>query len=195
MSLVPDPQVPDPLDELERSIEQAFPSDVDMFADPLCRALDDLEISIENQQSPDLPAAGSLYGAIDKLEDNVLQGLSNSTQEQVLATHDPLYSGVSDFGSHGAAGGPESKKMGRDSEEGSSERQSSAIVPKMRGRSGSGTGNSGDKAGCYCYLYEVWVTEDECESCTDFEEDEYASKDEGEKRCKHSFFPPSEDLG
>ena len=43
------------------------------------------------------------------------------------------------------------------------------------------------------YLHDAWMTEDECESCPDFEEDEYASEDEDEKRCKHSIFRLSED--
>ena len=196
MNLFADPQFPDPLDAFENSMEQPIPlpPEMDLYTDPLCRQLDAFEASIENQAPLGLPLSDSLHGVLDSLENSVeQQDPLEPSSGQVLPTEDLANSGAGRFGLQGQVRGPEAKEPIQDSEETSAGSQHSARIPKMRGRGGSGVRNSSDESGHYCYLHEAWVTEDECESCPDFEEDEYASEDEDEKRCKHSSFRLSED--
>jgi len=191
MNLPVEPQLPDPLDSFENSMEQPIPlpPEIDLYADPLCRQLDAHESSIENQDPLGLPLSDALHGVLDSLENSVeQQGPLEPNSEQVLPTRDLANSGTGRFGLQGQVGGPEVRESNQDSKETSAESQHSARIPKMRGRGGSGVRNSSDESGQYCYLHEKWVTEDECESCPDFEEDEFALENRDEKRCKHSIF-------
>jgi len=56
----------DPLDELENPVEPPIMPGMDMYADPLCRALDDLEQTIENQQV----LGSAVFEPMDEMLDN-----------------------------------------------------------------------------------------------------------------------------
>lgn len=168
----------DPLDVFENSMEQPIPPEMDVFADPFCRALDNLEHSIENQGLLGLPLSDPLHQTLD--------GLENETNQQ--DSQQPTWELA------GEINRPESKPSTQDLEEAPAVRQYSMPVPRIKGRGGSGVRNTRDESGCYCYLHEMWVLENECDDCPDFEQDEYTPENE-EKRCKHSVFRLSEDLG
>ena len=194
MNLPADLQFPDPLDVFENSLRQWMPLEMNLSADLLYRQLDALEASIENQNPLGLPLSDPLRGILDSLENSVEQQDSLEWGSgQVLSTEDLSNSGTGRFSLRGQVGGPEAEESIQNSEETSAMRQHTERVSKMRGRGGSRVRNSSGESGHYCYLHEAWVTEDECESCPDFEEDEYASEDEDEKRCEHSIFRLSED--
>lgn len=186
----------DPLDELENPVQPSIVPEMDMYADPLCRALDGLERSIEDQQALSSPIFDPLGAMLDNLEkETEQQGNLPPISEQVLPTHDLINSeaGAHSFQEGGRVGGSKSTPPTPDLEETPTAKQYSMPIPRMRGHSGSSSRNTRDDDGCYCYLHRAWVLLENCEDCPDFEEDEYASEDEDEKRCKHSSFWLSED--
>jgi len=186
----------DPLDELENPVQPSIVPEMDMYADPLCRALDGLESSIEDQQALSSPIFDSLGAMLDNLEkETEQQGNLPPVSEQVLPTHDLINSEAGDhsFQGGGRVSGSKSTPPTPDLEETPTAKQYSMPIPRMRGHSGSSSRNTRDDDGYYCYLHRAWVLLENCEDCPDFEEDEYASEDEDEKRCKHSIFRLSED--
>jgi hypothetical protein len=194
MNLPTDPQFLDSLDAFENSMKQWVPPEIDLPADQLCRQLDALEASIENQNPLGSPLSDPFYGVLDNMGKSVEQQDSlEPGSGQVLPTEGLANSGAGRFGLQGQVGGPEAEKPIQNSEETSAVRQRSKRIPKIRGRGGSGVRNSSGESGHYCFHREVWVKEEECESCPDFEEDENAAKDEDEKRCKRSNFRLSKD--
>ena len=131
MNLPLDLQGPDPLEEFERSIEQTFLSEVDMFADPLCRTLDALEASLENSGPMGLPLSETLHGVLDCTENSVeQQGTLEPVSERLL----PVQNGMLDSGFEGEAGKFESEPATEDFEETLAARQHPARIPKMKGR-------------------------------------------------------------
>jgi len=60
----------------------------------------------------------------------------------------------------------------------------------MRGHS-TGIRNIDDEPHLYCYLNDNWITAEDCDSCPDFEDVEYAAEEF--KRCRHSYYCYSDD--
>jgi hypothetical protein len=74
-----------------------------------------------------------------------------------------------------------------------SSRQYPEPVRRMTGHS-TGIRNSGNGFAWYCNIRQEWVSKDECDDCSDFEETDYDPDDKEDKRCRHSFFNSNDDV-
>lgn len=182
------------LDKLEMSIEQTVPPP-DMYADPLCRTLDGLEASVERHGSIIEPLTEPLHETLSRLE--------NEIERQTLAAPKPMEALPDDVGmSRQNAPYSALNKASQSINEVTQKTEGVHRMPSLKQHSepsrrmtGHSTGirNSGHELAWYCNIHRKWVSEDECESCPDFEDLELITEDEKGERCKHSFFNMNDD--
>ena len=197
------------------------PTPVDSgYPDPLCRALDRLEASIEGQHVPAPP--DPLSTLLDQVEASVLRNrpsgppaedvrflaaldrLERETEQQRMVgpstapralPEDALPSAQD--GLVGRSGGQARQRSEppRPWDVGRSDRAFSRQHPEpgyhMMG-GGAGIRGGGPEVKGYCHLREEWVWEDDCASCPDFEREEEQSGNE-EGRCRHLHAEPAEE--
>jgi len=170
---------PDPLaamlGALERHIERPLAPELDIFADPLCKALDRVEASVEPAPvaavEPDLPPGIVEPPGLDTGQVCVPPQPAPVDLDMPADNHDTvLHNGSSRSPRCGA---PE---QSRRSPAGNGRQRAS------RPRAGRSTGAS--RSGLYCDLHEQWITRHDCTQCPDYEEQ--ADGEEILQQCVHA---------
>ena len=172
-----EPLLPDPLNEIERSIEDTFSSEINAYADPLSHMLDAVENSIvpNRSLSPFMP--DPLHEVLDFLEAEIEKQIIPGLKPEILGDDENITPQMK-------AIGPMSKLPVPDSG-GLSFNREYPHPNRRTGGSGTGIRNSGGGSECYCYLHEGWVQAEDCRSCADFEQAENQTDGE-EDCCRHS---------
>lgn len=180
--------IQDPLDDLERSIEQPVLPGMDAYIEPLARSLDQVECNIESQHTsgPDLPfqLSDPLHGVLDQLESVIEQEIvpgSKSKSSEIEENPQPL---TQEDSIPQMKAGPMSKPPVLNTEGLSFIKKYPHPIRRMGGGR-TGIRNDGGGSECYCYLHEGWIRAEDCQSCADFEQTENQT-DEGEEYCRHS---------
>jgi hypothetical protein len=181
---------PDPLcrtlDRLEASIEQQR---LPAYVDPLSTLLDQVEASVL-RNSPSAPPAEDrrFLSALDRLERETEQQVVGGPSAGPRAASEDASAPVED-GLVGRPGGqtrqhPEPPRpWDIGRREGAFSRQHAEPGYHMMG-GGSGVRGGGPELQGYCHLREEWVCADDCASCSDFEREEERTGDE-EDHCRH----------
>jgi hypothetical protein len=172
------------LDRLEASIEQPVPA---MCPDPLCRTLDKLEASIE-QQPPVFHSPKPLNEILDRLENETEHQTytpkhKQDSQEEVAPFMQNDFPLVNRQFRHPFAPTQKPETYHRES---SPLRQYPEPTHRMTGHR-TGIRNSGNGFDWYCNVRQEWVSKDECNGCSDFEEPDYVDESEGDVRCRYSY--------
>jgi len=187
------------LQELEASIEQPYEALDHLYADPVADALTLVETSTELQcpvisrriLNPFALARGrperedEQKRPIEPGHKPVAPMETSVTPQKGLLTlpQDNSIKPGRDFS-------PPRPKPARPWKLGGPSRQYPEPTYRMMGHS-TGIRNIDNEPHLYCYLNDDWVTTEDCDSCADFEDIEYAA--EGSKRCRHSYYCYSED--
>lgn len=194
---------PDPLgkmlDQLEASIEQPYEIFDNLYTDPVADALTLVEISTELKSpyvSRRLLNPFALARGGPEREDEQKRPIepghkpvapieSSVTPKKDFLTlpQDNSIKPVRDFS-------PPRPEPARPLDLGRSSGQYPEPTYRMTGHS-TGIRNTDNELHLYCYLNDNWVTTEDCDSCPDFENVEYAA--EGSKRCRHSYYCYSDD--
>lgn len=191
--------MPDPLDAIEKSIEQplswpdqpSYPGELlgsleasveqpiapprDAYADPISRMLDALEASVEGQK---LQGSGfvhdPLHDILDRLEKEIEGACIKPPPEQEDPPEPPT---EESYGCY------ESKPPVQDTQM-SLIRQYPPTFQRIQG-SRTGIRGTSSRSEYYCCLHDSWVCQVDCVSCSDFEQAE-TQADEGVELCIRS---------
>lgn len=178
------------LDQLEASIEQPV---INMFPDQLSISLDRLESSIERHTPPVDPFPDTLYETLGRLEkeiENQPPVAPGASQEEIDPAIQNGFKQMSNRQSPPPFGSLQKPEPFR--RESLPLRQHPEPTYRMRGHS-TGIRNSGNGFDWYCNLHQEWVSKDECESCSDFEEPDYVEEGREDVRCRYSYTSSSEE--
>ncbi len=177
------------LDQLEASVERQYRLGDRAFQDPIADMLDRLEISIEGRQPDGQPKEEWLPDLLRlfSMKGAVIGDGDGGTP--VAETPIVLGSESSPGESRDAALPQLRLPSGAGRPEGrgrGGRRQGSNPLPARR-VIGRNTGlrHTGSDPNQYCRLREAWVSVDECASCTQFERAEEGQDDQCDMRCRH----------
>ena len=184
------------LDKLEISMKQPVPIWT-KYADPLCRALDEVEASVEQHNQGTELVTEELYEMISKLEYEIEHQppVEPKTGQELPKEAPPNRQdnfSQMQINKQPQLIPPPSQKQETIRRDMSSPKQYREPTYRMTGQY-TGIRNLGNEFVWYCNMHRKWVSEEECGSCSDFEKVDYATEDEEEERCQHSFFNRSDD--
>jgi len=177
------------LGNLETSIERQV-SRSNMYTDPLGRALDEVEASIERHDYVRNPVTEELYEVLCDLEYKIEHQPPMPADPKPVLQEDASLPEQKSFPQ--VTGNEERRPLipslsrhETTNREPSSSRQYPGPTYRITGQN-TGIRNTGHEITWYCNVHREWVSPDECDSCDDFEEADFAD-DEGNVRCRHSF--------
>jgi hypothetical protein len=191
--IMPEPNSPaaDPLaralDSLEASVEQHYQIADAVYADPLSRTLDQLEDAMERRDSFWPSAANErLLAAIDNPEVGSAPPGPERREHELVDASLPLHPGQP-FNAPRTSASPHSEL--------SALRDTGQIGPAffrpdaqpayhvMGG--GAGIRNNDAGSAWYCHLHELWVSAEDCALCANYQSEEENTGD-GEGPCRHT---------